>query len=299
MLFKNLRIFRLNKSWLLDIEQIQNHLEPHAFVSGSSQDPVSIGWTEPLQGEGLVYSRNGQILLSVRSEKKLLPSSVINQVTQAKARDIEEEQGYRPGRKQMREIKEQVITELMPRAFSVHKDTLVWIDPVNHWLVIDTASNAAGDEVMSLLAKTFDPFPVLPLYTELSPAAAMTSWLAADEAPAGFSIDQDTELRSTSESRAVVKYVRHTIDSEEAQRHIQAGKQVTRLALTWNDKISFVLDDGLTLKRVTPLDVLTERSGTAESEAELFESDFALMASEYAAMLNSLVEALGGERIVV
>src|SRR5690606_5467093 len=295
-MFKNLRTFRLNKSWLLDTEQIQNRLEPHAFVSGSSQDPVSIGWTEPRDGEGLVYSLNGQILLSVRSEKKLLPATVINQVAKAKARDIEEGQGYRPGRKQMREIKEQVITELMPRASPVHKDTLVWIDPVNHWLVIDTASNAAGDEVMSLLAKTFDLFPAEPLYTELSPAAAMTSWLAADDVPAGFTIDQDSELRSTSESRAVVKYVRHTIGSEEAQRHIQAGKQVTRLALTWNDKISFVLDDGLTLKRVTPLDVLTEKSSAVESEAELFESNFTLMTSEYAAMFNALLEALGGEK---
>ncbi|MCQ9618343.1 recombination-associated protein RdgC [Paenalcaligenes niemegkensis] len=300
MQLKNLRIFRLADARPLDIEQLQTQLEQRAFVSGSSQDPVSIGWAEPRHGEGLAYGPNGQILLSVRSEKKLLPSSVINQVAQAKARDIEEEQGYRPGRKQMREIKEQVITELMPRAFSVHRDTSVWIDPVNRWLVVDTASNAVGDEVMGLIAKTFDPFPALPLYTELSPAAAMTSWLAEDEAPAGFSIDQDTELRSTSERRATVRYVRHSVDTNEVRNHIEAGKQCTRLALTWNDKISFVLDDGLALKRVTPLDVLKDQNDTISGDdTERFNSDMALMTAELAALISDLVEALGGEKVVV
>ncbi|HLS43725.1 MAG TPA: recombination-associated protein RdgC [Paenalcaligenes sp.] len=300
MWFKNLRIFRLSPAWSYSADELEGLLETHAFQPGTSQDPVSVGWVAPREGGALVHNLNGQFLISVRSEKKLLPTTVINQVARAKARDIEEEQGYRPGRKQMREIKEQVITDLLPRAFSIHRDTKIWIDTQNHWLVVDAAAAATGDEVMGLLAKSLDPFPVLPLYTELSPAAAMTAWLVADEAPANFTIDQDTELRSTSESRAVVRYVRHSIDSDEVRKHIESGKQCTRLALTWNDKISFVLTDGLEVKRLAPLDVLKEQNETTMGdEAELFDSDMTLMTAELAPMLNDLIEALGGEKTVV
>lgn len=300
MWFKNLRIFRLTPAWSYTLEELEAALETHAFQPGTSQDPVSVGWVAPREGGSLVHNLNGQLLLSVRSEKKLLPSTVINQVTRAKARDIEEEQGYRPGRKQIREIKEQVITELLPRAFSIHRDTHVWIDTKNHWLIVDAAAAATGDEVMGLLAKTLEPFPVLPLYTERSPSSAMTSWLAEDQAPANFTIDQDTELRSSSESRAVVRYVRHSIDIEEVRKHIESGKQCTRLALTWNDKISFVLTDGLEVKRLAPLDVLKEKNDTLSGdEAELFDSDMTLMTSELAPMLADLIDALGGEKAVV
>ncbi len=292
MQIKNLRIYRLDPSWALDAAQLSELLEQHHFHPGTSQDPLSLGWTEPRAGHGLVYQNNEQILLCMRSEKKLLPGTVINQVARTKAAEIAEEQGYKPGRKQMQEVKEQVITELMPRAFSVARDTQVWIDPINRWLCVDAAAASTGDEVMGLLAKTINPFPVLPLYTELSPGGAMTSWLLEDEAPANFSIDQDTELRSTTESRALVKYVRHSAEPEELGRHIQAGKQCTRLALTWDDRISFVLTDSLELKRIILLDVIKEqKTSISGDEDELFNSDMSLITLELSRMFADLLHA--------
>src|SRR5690606_39569948 len=114
------------------------------------------------------------------------------------------------GRKQMKEIKERVTDELLPKALTVYRDTRAWIDPVNRWLVVDTASDSKADEVIGLLVKTIDPLPLENLYVAQSPAAAMTAWLAADEAPENFSIDQDTELRASGESRAAIRYVKHT-----------------------------------------------------------------------------------------
>jgi recombination associated protein RdgC len=197
----------------------------------------------------------------------------------------------------MKEIKEQVTDELLPRAFSVYRDTRVWIDTRNHWLVIDAAAAAKSDEVLGLLAKVLDPFPVAPLHVELSPASAMTNWLIDNDPPAGFSIDQDTELRATNESRATVRYVRHSLDIDDVRKHVEAGKQCTRLAMTWADKVSFVLTDTLDVKRIAPLDVLKENQDSmAANEAELFDADFALMTGELARLLDDLVQALGGER---
>src|SRR5690554_444563 len=296
MWFKNLRIFRLLPSWSCTTQSLEQALEKHAFQPGGSQDMQSLGWVPPREGGALVQALDGQYLLSLRTEKKLLPATVINQFTKARAQEIEEQQGYKPGRKQMREIKENVTEELLPKAFSIYRDTRVWIDTRNHWLVVDAAAAAKCDEVMGALAKVLDPFPVVPLYTEMSPASAMTNWLISDEAPANFSIDQDTELRSTNETRAAIRYVRQTVELDEVRKHVEAGKQCTRLALTWADRVSFVLTDGLDLKRVAPLDVLQEGRRSEENEAEQFDSDFMLMCGELSRLLDDLLAALGGEK---
>ena len=297
MWFKNLKIFRLAPAWSISADALEAALQKHAFRPGNSQEMQSLGWVAPREGGGLVHSVDGQFLLSLRAEKKLLPATVINQVARAKAQDIEEQQGYKPGRKQMKEIKEQVTDELLPKAFTVYRDTRVWLDTRRHSLVIDAAAAAKSDEVLGVLAKSIEPFPVLPLHVEMSPASAMTSWLIADEPPAGFSVDQDTELRSTSESRAAVRYVRQSIEIDDVRKHVQAGKQCTRLALTWADRVSFVLTDGLDIKRVTPLDVLKEnQDSAAQNEDEQFDSDMALMTGELARLIEGMVEALGGEK---
>ncbi|URW84454.1 recombination-associated protein RdgC [Alcaligenes sp. DN25] len=297
MWFKNLRIFRLDPQFEVSAQALAEMLDKHSFTPGSSQEPISLGWVPPREGGELVHEVNGQYLICMRAEKKLLPSAVVNQAAREKAREIEEQQGYKPGRKQMKEIKEQIIIDLMPRSHAVQRGTLVWIDTRNHWFVIDTAAVTKSDEVLGLLAKSVEPFPVQPLYTEQSPGAAMTSWLVDEEQLANFTVDQDTELRSTGDSGAAVRYVKQSADIDEVRKHVEAGKQCTRLAMTWADRISFVLTDALDIKRISPLDILTEKQDvTAVNDDEIFDADMTLMTSELAKMISDLVEVLAGER---
>lgn len=297
MWFKNLQLHRFSAPWSLSSEEVEACLAKHAFFPGTSLEMQTQGWASPRDNGQLVHAVNGQMLLTLRTEKKLLPATVVNQVTKARAAEIEEQQGFKPGRKQMRELKEQVTEELLPRAFSIRRDTRVWIDPANGWLAIDAASPVKADEVRGMLFKAIDPLPVVNLHVNQSPVAAMTDWLATDTAPAGFSVDQEIELQSSAESKATVRYVRHPLDPEDLRRHIAAGKRCTRLAMTWNDRVSFVLTESLAIKRVAPLDVIKEQAdGTLHDEDERFDADFTLMAGELAAMLGDLTEALGGER---
>lgn len=297
MWFKNLQIHRFSAPWTLSAEDVEASLAKHAFYPGTSLEMQTQGWASPRDNDQLVHCVNKQMLLVLRTEKKLLPATVVNQVTKARAAEIEEQQGFKPGRKQLKELKEQVTEELLPRAFSIRRDTRVWIDPVNGWLAIDAAGTAKADEVRGMLFKAIDPLPVVGLQVNLSPVAAMTEWLATDTAPAGFTVDQEIELQSSSESKATVRYVRHPLDPEDLRRHIAAGKRCTRLAMTWNDRVSFVLTDALAVKRVNPLDVIKEQAdATLHDENERFDADFALMAGELAGLLADLTEALGGER---
>ena len=297
MWFKNLQLHRLPAPWAVTPEQIEKWLAPHAFAPGGGVEMQSHGWASPRDDGSLVYANNRQMLLVARAEKKLLPASVVTQFVKVRAAELEEQQGFKPGRKQMRELKEQVTDELLPRAFSIRRDTRVWIDTVNGWLVIDAASPTLADDVLGLLVKSIDQLPLASVRVATAPVAAMTDWLLSGEGPGGFSLDQDTELRSSGEGNATVRYVGHALEIDDMRRHIEAGKQCMRLAMTWQDRVSFVLTPSLTIKRVAPLDVIKDAADpTARGDDEVFDSDFTLMTGELAKMLADIVDALGGEQ---
>jgi recombination associated protein RdgC len=295
MWFKNLQIYRLPAPWAYTPEQLEEALAPHSFVPCTSMDLLRQGWDSPRNNGSLVHTVNKQMLILLGTEKKLLPSSVINQVAKARAAEMEEAQGFAPGKKAMKELKERVADELLPRAFSIRSNVWTWIDPVNGWLVVDAASPAKADEVIKLLLKAVDKLPLESLRVQRSPVAVMTEWLQADDAPAGFTVDMDTELRASGESKATVRYVKHTLEADDVRRHIAAGKQCTRLAMTWDDKISFVLTESLAIKGVKPLDVIKETEASTKNDDERFDGDVMLMTGELSKMMADIVEALGGE----
>ena len=296
MWFRNLQLYRLPTPWQVDLARLEEQLAHGPFRRCASHEPLSRGWVSPRGDGALVHASNRQWLIALAVEQRLLPAAVINQEAQERATALEEQQGYAPGRKQMRELRERVSEELMPRAFTRRRTTLVWIDPQAGWFCVDAASQAKAEEVIEHLRHCLDEFPLTLLHTQLSPQSAMADWLAGGDAPAGFTIDRDCELKAVGEEKAVVRYVRHTLEGDEVKAHLAAGKLPTRLALTWDDRISFVLSEKLEIKRLAFLDILKEEAEkSAEHADEQFDADFALMTGELARFLPALVDVLGGE----
>ena len=296
MWFKNLQLYRLPKNWADNTGKLEEQLSTLTLQPCSACDLQSIGWIAPRDGGPLVHSVNRQWLLALGIEQKLLPASVVKQCANDKAKEIEENEGRRVGRKEMRDLREAMTIELLPRAFVRRRTTFGWIDPVNGWLAIDAASPAKAEEFLEHLRKSVDQLPAKLLQVTQSPSSAMTGWVAEGEAPSHFTLDQDLELRSA--EKATVRYVKHTLEGEEIRQHIADGKVVTRLAMTWGDRISFLLNENLQIKRLSFLDLLKEQADSqAENEDERFDIDFTLMTGEVAQLLNDLLEALGGELV--
>lgn len=263
-------------------------------------DKQSRGWVSCRGDDRLVHTANQQILFALGVEQKLLPAPIINRFTKERIADIEAQQGYKVGRKEKKDIKEAITEELLPRAFALLRTTYAWIDPIHGYLIVDAAASAKAEELLDQLDKTLDDLPVKLLHTKKSPVAAMTDWLAGADAPSGFTIDRELELRATGESKATVRYANHTLEGDEILAHITAGKRATRLGMTWNDRISFVLTEQLQIKRLEFLDIIKDESTTsADTAEEMFDSDFTLMTGELASMLTDLTEALGGEEFNV
>ena len=298
-MFKNLQIYRLPAPWGIDLAKLEEQLARGTFARCASHEPMSRGWVSPRKDGALIHACNRQWLIALAVEQRLLPSSVVNEEVKERAEKLTEQQGYAPGRKALRELKERVTEELMPRAFTKKRTAFVWIDPVNGWFVVDAGSQAKAEEAIEHLRHCLDEFPLKPLHTQLSPQSAMADWLAGGDAPDGFTIDRDCDLKSDSEEKAAVRYVRHALGDEvsgEIKAHLAAGKLPTKLALTWDDRISFVLTEKLEVKRLTFLDILKEQAEKAAEHAdEQFDADFALMTGELQRMLPAVIGALGGE----
>ena len=296
MWFKNIFIYRLPDDFHITSVALEDKLARKPLMPCSGLDKQSLGWVSFRGDDRLVHTANKQILFALGVEQKLLPTSIINRFAKERIADIEAQQGYKPGRKQLKEIKQAVTDDLLPRAFAIQRTTYAWLDLAKGRLIIEAASTAKAEELLEQLGKTVDNFPVRLLHTELSPISAMTDWLAGENAPAGFTIDRELELRSSDESKATVRYANHALEGKEILAHISAGKRAARLGMTWNGRISFVLNEHLQLKRIEFLDIIKDESPkVADNDDELFELDFTLMTGELAKLMTDLTEALGGE----
>jgi recombination associated protein RdgC len=296
MLFKNLVFHRLPAEWTLSAADLEGQLAGRTLQPCGPFEMSSRGWVPVTSGGRLLHTVNQQHMIALGVNQKLLPGSIIRQVAQERAEIQAEEQGFPVGRKQMRDLRARVADELRARALTRRRVTRAWIDPLAGWFAVDAAGIAGAETVVEALGDTLGSFAPLGIETERSPHAAMTSWLMRGAAPARFSIDDDLELHGADKSKTIIRYTRHPLDGKEIQAHLASGKYPTRLGLTWNDRVSFVLTDKLQVKRLDFLEMSKEPAeGDEVDPAEQFDIDFAVMAGELANLLKDLTQVLGKE----
>jgi recombination associated protein RdgC len=288
-------MYRIDPAWSATVAEMEAGLDPMRFVECGASQEKSVGWVEP-RGEAngpLVEVVAGQRVLKLMMEMKSVPGSVVTRKAKERVAQIEASTGRKPGKKELREIKDDLKLTLLPMAFTKQASVLIWIDPEARLLVIDAGSQARADEVLTLLVKGLEGFAVTLINTAISPAVAMAQWLTTMEPPQGFSVDRECELKAADESKAVVRYTRHALDTDEVRQHIEGGKMPTRVAMTWDDRVSFVLTEGLLVKKMAFLDVVFDGASTGKDDG--FDGDVAIATAELQKLLPDLLDALGGE----
>jgi len=301
-MFKNLIIYRTGADWRPTPEFLAEAIGKAPFVECAPTQQKSIGFVPP-RGEAhapMVERVDGQMILKLRTEVRSVPVATVLKRVDEIAAQIEDQTGRKPGRKQRKELKEQALHELLPMAFTKTGDTLVWINPESRTLVVNSASQSKADEVVTLLAQTLTGLSMSLVQTQTSPAAAMAHWLGSEDGAENlvvdhaFTIDRECELKSTDEMKSVVRYGRHNLDTDEVKQHIVSGKVPTKLAMTWRDRVSFVLTDSMHIRKVAFLDVVFE-GAVSSDKGEAFDADVAISTGELGQLIPDLVDALGGE----
>ena len=299
MWFKNLTLLRLVEPFPFTAEALATRLERYVFQPCPSHQPSAAGWTPPLgrKAVDLVHGVNGRLLLCLKTEEKVLPALVVNQVLAERIATIEDQQGRPVRRREKLELRDQLVQDLLPRALTRSRLGYAYLDPAAGWLVVDSASPRGVEEITGMLRQTLDSLPVAPLRVAWSPTAIMTTWVAGGGAPTEYALGDVCELREGGDVGGIVRCRGQDLTGDEIRGHLQAGKQVTQLGLIWDERIAFVLDEALVVRRLQFLDVVREslRDTATGSPEAVFDAEFALMTGELALLLPRLLELFGGE----
>lgn len=291
-MFKNATTLKLSAP--VSLEALTAGAERATFTSCGPTQPLSIGFVPPREANGaMVEAIGGHWIMRAMIETKSVPSSELNKRANAMAAQIERESGRKPGRKVMKELKEQALLELLPAAFPKQSPITIWVDPQRQRIVMDTASANKSDQVAVFLIKAVEGMALEVLRTTDHPVAIAGGWLfdGGPDVP-DFYLGRDTELHATDESRAVVKYKAHDLGTDEIKEHIRQGYGVKQLALDWKSRASFALDTQLmVLRRIEFDDLVFEGC----SDVDAFDADIAILTGELGPLLDDLVAAMGGE----
>ena len=290
MFFRNLVLFRFPVT--LNFDDLEAHLTECQLKPVGPLELASRGFVSPFGRDSEVFAakQGDAIWLTVGGEDKILPSSVVNDLLSKKLAEIEQKEGRKPGGRTRKRIKDELVTELLPRAFVKPGRADGLIDLGHGVIAIDTSSRKVGENVVSEIRRAMGSFPALPLNAEIAPRSILTGWVAGKPLPEGLSLGDECELRDPTDEGGVVKVQHMELQGDEVSKNLEAGKQVTRLALTLDDHISFVIGEDLVIRKFKLLDGAVEQLESTERDdlrAEL-DARFALMAGEFRRLFSVL-----------
>ncbi|EAR61680.1 recombination-associated protein RdgC [Neptuniibacter caesariensis] len=300
MWFKNVIFYRLNEAFEYSQEQLQEKLKEQAFTPCKSQELSRYGWVSPCQQLDEMYAHqvHGMFMLAARKEEKILPGAVIKEAVGDKVARIENEQARKVYKKERDQLKDEVILDLLPRAFSKFQQTYALIAPAQGWIAVDASSHKRAEELLSHLRGTLGSLPIALPDVQQSPSAVMSNWLEHnDSLPQGFEVQDECELRDNVLEGGVIRIKGQQLEDEEFIAHLEAGKRVVKLALEWDEQLRFMLQEDLAIKRLKLSEQLQEKMAdeAAEDEVAQFDVDMVQMGLEFAKLYPALIAAFGGE----
>jgi recombination associated protein RdgC len=299
MWFKNLTLFRFSAPFILTAEALGEKLEEGGFHPCTSQQMAAHGWTPPLgrKATDLVHAVNGCFLLCLQTEEKVLPAAVIREMVTKRVDEIEELEQRPVRRREQLTLRDEVLQDLLPRAFTRSRQTYAYIDPRGGWLIIDSAGGKAVEELTHRLRLALGSLPITPPRVVSAPGVVMTGWLTQGGLPVDFTLGDECELRDGGGEAGIVRCKGQDLSGEEILTHLQAGKQVTRLALIWNDRLSLLLTEEPSVRRLRFTDLVQEQLADTEMETaeQIIDAEFAVMTGELGVFLPRLLELFDGE----
>lgn len=302
MWFRNLLVYRLTQDLPFVADELQAALAAKPARPCASQELTTYGFVAPF-GKGadapLVHVSQDFILIAARKEERILPGSVVRDALKEKVEEIEAEQMRKVYKKERDQLKDEIIQAFLPRAFIRRSTTFAAIAPKQGLILLNSASPKRAEDLLSTLREAIGSLPVRPLTVKMAPTAVLTEWVKTQQAAEHFTALDECELRDPQEDGGIIRCKRQDLTSDEIQLHLSTGKQVTQLSLAWQDKLSFVLDEKMIVKRLRFEDLLQDQAEQDGGDDDLSQQDasFTLMMLTFGEFLPQLFDALGGEEI--
>jgi len=293
-MFKNAKIYRLQAPFELDQIALHERLGERRFRGCGPVETASMGWTAPLgpKAEMLVHAVGGVYLVAMRRQERLLPGSVVSEAVADRVADIEQSEMREVGRRERSQLREDLLVEMLPRAFTRSRLVRAYIDAGEGWVVVDAASDKAAEEVIALLRESLGSFPVKPLAPGVAPSDRLSSWILSGQVADGMVLEDSCVLQDAEDARSTVRCRGQDLSAPEVRNHLDSGKRATSVGVLWQERLSFLLSEDLTLKRLRFSDDAVEEidTGEADDEGAVLDAELALLSLELRALLSRLSE---------
>ncbi len=305
MLFKNIHVYKLQTSVndALSIferggilNDLNEKLESKAFSPCPLNQISSSGFC-PIVDERFAYGVGDAFVFCLKTEEKIIPAAAVNEIVERKAAIIENAESRKLGRKERQSIKDDVFIELIPKALTKSLKTFGYICGTT--VIINSLSTSKAEELISAIREALGSFPVIPLSFNNIPAQAMTSIVLSDNVilPEKFSVSNSAVLKDLLEQGSSVKLKECDIQNEETLSLLKNGMSVTELKLDYIDRLSFVIDETLRIRRIKFSDLVQESIDQDSDDAiAVFDSEFLVFKSEIDNLIKDLAVLFGGKK---
>lgn len=301
ILFRNLTLFRFPAD---TAAQLRTSLETDAAERVLREvGPLELstsGFVPPLAADGpLVHNCDSRYrLIAIGTETRMLPNSVVQDELGKRIAEIQRTDGRLPGSKWRKRLREEVISELLPRAFVQPTRTRAYFDLDAGWLIVDTASRKRAEAVVSEIREALGRFPATPLAPDEPPSCVLTDWLALPEKlPVELRFGDECLLEGGIERGARWSGRGADLESDEVREHLRSGMRAWRLGLDFEQRLTFVLAEDLVVRKLriqdAVLDALDAEPESCEAEYRL---QFLLQTRELAPLLEFLAATFGIDR---
>jgi recombination associated protein RdgC len=298
MWFKNLLVYRFTSPVTITSNELAKQLTEQAFKPCGKQDTHRFGWVPPMTdlSEELYHSANGCMMVCARREEKVLPAAVIKEKLDEKIAHLEITEDRRIYSKEKQNIKDDIIFECLPQAFTKSQRTYAYIDPQQGWLLIDSSSTNKAEELIKLLRQSLGTLPVIPVQTNESPSVIMSGWLQGEHLPRHMDLGSECELQEPSEEGSILRCKRQDLYAPEVEQHLNTGKKVVKLAIDWNESLQCIITDSMEIKRIKFADKLINEADDASDgdRAAQFDADFSVMTLGLREFVTALLNFFGG-----
>lgn len=297
-MFKNVIAYRFNKPFTVDAAALESAMGEFKFTPCGSQDISKFGFTNSLgkQGHTLVHSAEGYHMVAVTKESKILPAAAVKEAKDAKVELIEQAEGRKLAKKEKDAIKDDVIQEMLPRAFTKSSATRALIMPELQLILVDSSSYSKAEELLALLRKALGSLPVIPLSYKTPVESTLTEWVSLCAAPHQFEVGNDCSINGN--DGEIIQFKNQFLPEDEVLAHLAAGKMVHKLALGYGQSMSFIACSDGSLKRVKFAPEFMAANEVGDDVAAKLDADFILCAKELHGLMGALESSLGGYEIL-
>lgn len=273
-MFKNIIVYKIED----DFPQITSEkLKEVRFKPCEGLDYTRMGFiscfeendSEETKDDFYAYKfREGLYLLKVKKQEKILPSYVVNDFLKEKIEKRIMTTGFSVSKSEEKNLKDEIITDLLPKSFSKYKYNYVWIDYNNKLLYIDAASFKHAEDILSLLRKPFGALNVslfLSNYEDLDLTKLMTEWLREEKTPDKFFyLDKATLEDDVAGGKVVL--TKEDLNSKNVKTYLDSGKSVSSLLMSYDKKIKFNLKNDFVISQIKNEDMELEFENDVDNE---------------------------------